>query len=98
MPRKKGPQLSKSCFQARLAKIRRIGESSSENSDRLANQEAYASQSRATESSVERSQRLAENGENKPQEQTLSIVGIDLKKRVLLSWTVICCPISNRIS
>ena len=61
MPKKKRSQLSESTSQARLAKIRRNGESSSENSERLASEREYVSQSRARESSGERSQRLAEN-------------------------------------
>jgi len=60
MPRKIRSQLrSNHSFQSGLQKIRRIGESSSENSDRLASQREYASQSRTRESSAERSQRFA---------------------------------------
>ncbi|XP_055918607.1 uncharacterized protein LOC129950708 [Eupeodes corollae] len=60
MPRRRRSQLSKNSSQARLVKVRRIGESSSENADRLEIMRVYASQSRARELSVERSIRLAE--------------------------------------
>ncbi|XP_055904241.1 uncharacterized protein LOC129940040 [Eupeodes corollae] len=60
MPRRRRSQLSKNSSQARLVKVRRIGESSSENADRLEIMRVYACQSRARELSVERSIRLAE--------------------------------------
>lgn len=60
MPRRRRSQLSKNSSQARLAKVRHIGGSSSGNADRLESMRVYASQSRARESSVERSFRLAE--------------------------------------
>ncbi|XP_031766417.2 uncharacterized protein LOC113510111 isoform X8 [Galleria mellonella] len=59
MPKRARSQLSKYTSQARAAKIRRMGESSSERSQRLAEQNQRNSQVRARESSVERSQRLA---------------------------------------
>lgn len=58
MPKRARSQLSNHSSQARAARIRRMGESSPERSQRLAEQNQRNSQARARESSVERSQRL----------------------------------------
>lgn len=60
MPKRARSQLSNHSSQARAARIRRMGESSPERSQRLAEQNQRNSQARARESSVERSQRLAQ--------------------------------------
>ncbi|CAH2101895.1 unnamed protein product [Euphydryas editha] len=62
MPKRKS-QLSRKTSHTRAARVRRAGESSIENTQRLSNQRQYSSQARARESSADCSQRLSSQRE-----------------------------------